>query len=801
MNNQIEPHFKENYQNAKSKPEVTFQGEKYRITVLTERLVRLEYNQNGTFFDDLTEQVINRNFDIPKFTVHQDDRYLEITTSYFRLRYQKEKTFDGLNIEIILLKENGEAAPNPWNPKSREVRNFQTSGYGIINLEKPDYQKGLYSMDGYVTLDDSQSLIVNTDGFLSQNTIPRKDIYVLTYRRDFGLCLKDYYSLTGYPPLIPRYALGIWWNKNEIYNFEEINKLVNQFHKHKIPLSVILLDEFWHLKDASDLTKYQTGYTFNRNLFSDPKYLCDFLHERGIAIGLNINPKEGFMPHEDHYQELANLLGIQDRRIIPFNVFDKTILNAYFQIFLRPLEELGIDFYELSYQDNYETLRALNQYHFKEANRKTEKRGFLLTRNAGISAHRYTGLYSGETLVSWDTLKFLPYFNSMASNKGLSWWSHDIGGYTNGMEEAELYMRYIQLGCFSPIFRLSSRGGRYYKREPWKWDIKTLTIVQEYCELRQRLIPYLYSEAYSYHKVGLPLVQPLYYNNPEVYDEPLYKNEYQFGKELLVAPITQKRNEIMNRTMERIFLPTGVWYDFKTGKKFTGNNRYTVFYKDEDYPVFARSGAIIPLANLSENRNDTSAPNSMEIHIFPGKSNIYELYEDDGKTNLYKQGYYLKSAIDYNYMQNNYTVIIRPIEGKSGIVPEIRDYTIRFRNCRKADQVIVHLDQDIIPSESYIEDNDFIVEVKNVKTTAQLTVNCKGKDIEIDAIRVINEDIDSIISDLQIKTALKEMLSNIVFSDMDYTRKRIEIKKLKNVGLDTGTIKQFIKLLEYVSEI
>ena len=328
-----------------------------------------------------------------------------------------------------------------------------------------------------------------------------------------------------------------------------------------------------------------------------------------------------------------------------------------------------------------------------------------------------------------------------------------------------------------------------------------MTIVQEYCELRQRLIPYLYSEAYSYHKVGLPLVQPLYYNNPEVYDEPLYKNEYQFGKELLVAPITQKRNEIMNRTMERIFLPTGVWYDFKTGKKFTGNNRYTVFYKDEDYPVFARSGAIIPLANLSENRNDTSAPNSMEIHIFPGKSNIYELYEDDGKTNLYKQGYYLKSAIDYNYMQNNYTVIIRPIEGKSGIVPEIRDYTIRFRNCRKADQVIVHLDQDIIPSESYIEDNDFIVEVKNVKTTAQLTVNCKGKDIEIDAIRVINEDIDSIISDLQIKTALKEMLSNIVFSDMDYTRKRIEIKKLKNVGLDTGTIKQFIKLLEYVSEI
>lgn len=801
MNNQLESHFQENYANAKAKQEVTFQGEKYRITVLTERLVRLEFSPTGVFFDDLTEQVINRNFDIPKFSVHQDDKFLEITTSYFRLRYQKEKAFDGLNIEIVLLKENGEAAPNPWNPKSREVRNFQTSGYGIVNLEKPDYQKGLYSTDGYVTLDDSPSMIVNSDGFLSPNTVPRKDIYVFTYRRDFGLCLKDYYTLTGYPPLIPRYALGIWWNKKEIYNFEGINKLITQFNKYKIPISVILLDEFWHLKDASDLTKYKTGFTFNRNLFSDPSYLCNFLHERGIFLGLSIDPSEGIMAHEDHYQELATMLNITDRRTIPFNVFDKLILNAYFRIFLRPLEKIGVDFFQLDYKDNLETLRALNKYHFKESNRLTEKRGFLLSRNGGVSAHRYTGLYSGETLVSWDTLKTLPYFNSMASNKGLSWWSHDIGGYTNGVEEAELYMRYIQLGCFSPIFRLSSRGGKYYKREPWKWDVKTLTIVQEYCELRQRLIPYLYSEAYNYHKIGLPLVQPLYYNNPEVYDEPLYKNEYYFGKELLIAPITQRRNNIMNRTMEKIFLPNGVWYDFKTGKKFTGNNRFTVFYKDEDYPVFARSGAIIPLSILDEKINDTSSPENMEIHIFPGKSNIYELYEDDGNSRLYEQGYFLRSAIDYNYMQNNYTVIIRPLEGKSGVIKEKRNYKIRFRNCRKADQVVVHLDQDIIPSESYIEDNDFIVEIKDVKTTSQLTVNCKGKDIEIDAIRVINEDIDSIISDLQIKTALKEMLANIVFSDMDYARKRIEIKKLKSAGLDSDTIKQFIKLLEYVSEI
>src|SRR5699024_6446943 len=136
-----------------------------------------------------------------------------------------------------------------------------------------DYQKGLYSVDGFVSLDDSPSMIVSEDGFLIMPVTPRIDWYVFLYRRDFGLCLRDYFMLTGFPDLIPRYALGIWWNKNEIYNFQDIVSLVNSFNRYQIPLSILLLGEFWHLKDARDLTKYKTGYTFNRNLFSDPAHL------------------------------------------------------------------------------------------------------------------------------------------------------------------------------------------------------------------------------------------------------------------------------------------------------------------------------------------------------------------------------------------------------------------------------------------------------------------------------------------------------------------------------------------------
>jgi len=797
MNSNMDIHFKVDYTNAKSKSETIFQGEHYRITVLTERLVRLEFSKNGTFFDDLTEQVINRNFAVPDFKVVQDDRYLEITTKYFLLKYQKEKPFEGLNIEIMLLNTD-----KSWHIKNNEVRNFKTSGFGIQG-STPNYQKGLYSVDGFVTIDDNPSMILNSDGFLYPNNTPRTDLYVFMYRRDYGLCLRDYYTLTGYPALIPRYALGIWWNKNEIYNFNDISDLLMNFNRYKIPISILLLDEFWHLKDARDLVKFHTGFTFNRNLFSDPAYFTQYLHERGVKLGLMIDPAEGIMPHEDHYEEIAKKLGLMDKSTIPFNVLDKFILMNYFHVLIKPLEDKGVDFFWIDYRNNKDiyTTRALIKYHFDNYLQYKDKRGLVLAPNMGIASHRYPVLYSGKTLVSWDTLNTVPYFNSMGSNKGLSWWSHDIGGYENGMEEAELYMRYVQLGCFSPIFRFASKGGKYYKREPWKWDVQTLKIVQDYCTLRHRLIPYLYTEAYKYHATGMPLVQPLYYQNPEIYDEPDYKNEYCFGTELLVAPITHHKDELMNRTVEKVFLPEGVWYDFKTGKKFLGNKRYVTFYKNEDYPVFARSGSIIPLADLEENRNITNSPKSMEIHIFPGKSNIYNLYEDDGETRMFEEGYYIKSSIDYNYLQNNFTVIIRPLEGKSGIIPDTRDYKIRFRNTRKADEVIVYLDTDLYPKTSYVEDADFVVEVKNVKTTSQLSINCKGKDIEIDASRLINEDIDAIISDLQIKTNLKEMLAQIIFSDLEIKKKRIEIRKLKNKGLDQKFIRMFMRLLEYVSEI
>ena len=786
-----------------------FKGSKYRITVLSERLIRLEYHPEGKFLDEKTEFAVNRNFPAFEYKVQQDGQFLQISTSYFVLTYKKEAPFSAAkfapdaNLKVTLVNTD-----KYWYFNHPEARNFGGSAISLdANGTNTKLSRGLYSTDGFASIDDSKSLIIDNDGFIRKpDDNNRVDTYLFMYRRDFGLCLKDYFHLTGKPALIPRYALGIWWNREKIYTDEDIKKIIHTFNKYKIPLSVVLLTDFWHIKDSRNLDKYKTGYTFNPGLFPDPFDFTNYLHERGVRVGLAIDPYEGIYPHELMYKEIKQELGLEGEKdkVIPFNAFDKKTLNVYFNKLISPLVHDGIDFFWIDYKKDLSTLKALDYYHYSDLFIKSNNRPLLLSRNTMSAAHRYPIHYSGETTVSWDTLNYLPAFNSSASNIGLSWWSHDVGGFKEGIEDSELYMRYVQFSTYSPIFRFAAKRGPYYKREPWLWDVKTFNVVRDYCSLRQRLIPYIYSEGYKYSNTGMPLVQPLYYTNPEVYDEPQYKNEYFFGTELLVSPITKKKDEIMNRVVQRIYLPKGMWYDFKTGKKFPGNKRYIAFYKDEDYPVFAKAGTIVPLSVFDENINVSNIPSKMEIHIFPGESNTYKLYEDDGVNKLYEKCYYTITTIDYNYMQNNYTLIIRPSEGKNGILPPTRDYVVRFRNTRQADDVVIYIDQSKadLEYETYQDDTDFIVSIKDAPTTKQLTINCKGKDIEIDAVRIINEDINSIISDLGIRTMLKERIAAIIFSkDLSIRKKRIMIRKLKKDGLSSLFIRMFLNLLEYISQL
>ncbi len=786
------------YNNSKSKDAAVLKGKNYRITVLTERLIRIEYNKNGVFEDRPTQLATFRNFDIPEFTVKQDAKFLEITNKYFKLEYSKENNINSIsNLKIHL-----QSTDKIWYYNHPEIRNLDSTLMSLDDYnKKTKFEKGLYSEDGFVSINDSSSRVIGEYGTLVEREKDIIDIYVFLYRKDFDLCLKDYFTLTGYPPLIPRYALGNWWSKDYNYNEEGLKKLFVRFEKESIPISVLLLDKDWHIRNYNNNNNLITGYTFNKQLFPNPGTFIKNMHKKGIRVGLYNNPVEGVHIHEEMYAKSKQYLNGPENKPIPFAPFNPVFLDVYLKLLLHPLEAIGVDFFWSDYYNKNEKLIhfILSHYLFVDSGRLEKKRSMLLSRNPMIASHRYGTLYSGKTRVSWSMLRLLPYYNSSACNIGLSWWSHDIGGFYSGIEDGELYLRYVQLGCFSPIFRIHVDKGRYYKREPWRWDVKTFEIVREYMQLRHRIVPYIYSEAYKYHKVGSPLIQPLYYKNPTVQYQPLFKNQYYFGSEILVSPLTHKKDVIMNRVIHKFYLPTGLWYDFKTGKKFPGDRSYVSFFRDEDYPVFVKSGGVLPLSG--ELNNGLTVPENLEIHIFPGKSNTYNLYEDDGISNLYKQGYFLKTSIDYNYQENNYTLIIRPTEGKSGIIPEKRNYKIRFRNTRQTNDLIVKFDDNDLKFNCFDDEKDFILEINDVPTIGQLTIICRGKAIEIDAVRLINEEIDSIISDLLIETKLKDKISSILFSDLPIKKKRIKIRKLKREKLEDKFIKMFLRLLEYIEQI
>jgi len=778
-----------------------YAGKKYRISILSEVLIRFEYSENGTFNDYPTMFASNRSFSKPKITFREDQNVILLNNDIFTIQYIKEKPFVGSRFAPEQnLKVTINNTDKIWYFNHPEVRNFKGTFYSLDGVKNdPPMDKGLFSLDGFVSIDDSRTPILTENGNIIAPNYKNIDTYLFVYNKDFGLALRDYFNLTGHAPLIPRYLLGNWWYKNEAYNVNDLQKIVTHFKKNNIPLSVLLLGEYERTKNKDS----NLSFSLNKIGIPSTENLSNFLHSNNIYLGCNTKTDGNLSQNEEKFPLFSQMYGIN--KTLPINVYDEKFMVSFLNTIINSMFNSGIDFLWIDDDNKKNALRdfVMNYYIFNYMGLNKQKRNIIMSRNFGYLPHKFGILYSGKTNVSWKTLRSLPFYNANASNIGVSWWSHDIGGFENGTEDSELYMRWVQFGTYSPILRLSSNFGKYYKREPWKWDARTFKVVHDYLRLRHRLIPYLYSEAYKYSSVGSPLIQPLYYKYPETYDEKLYRNEYYFGTELFVCPIVDPKDNVMDRVVHQVFLPNGVWYDFKTGKKFPGAHRYVTFYKDEDYPVYARTGAIIPMMILDENNlNNTKNPENLEVHIFPGRSNTYKLYEDDGITDMYKEGYSNITEINYYYKENDFSVSIEPKDGGNlSVLPKLRNYIIRFRNTKYTKDVQVFADEMSIPFESYVDDTDFIVKFDNVKTSSKIYVHCKGSNIEIDAERVINEDLESIISDLRITTELKIEIDKIIFSKKSIKEKRIAIRRLKRKGLDDVFVKMFLKLLEYVAEI
>ena len=676
-------------------PENMIQGEHYRITVLTKSLVRLEYSPDGIFTDAPTQTVLNRNFPQVSFEVRETPEELEIRTEYFQLNYdKKEFTSHGLSCYALGMPGGNR---NAWRYGAKN-ENLKGTARTLDNVNGAcELEDGILSLwCGCVALDDSRTLTLREDGWVEPRKKGIQDLYLFAYGHRYLEALKDFYHLCGETPMLPRFALGNWWSRYYKYTEESYMELMERFDQEQIPFSVAVIDMDWHLVDIDP--KYGTGwtgYTWNREFFPDPEKKKKKLHDRGMKTTLNLHPADGIRGFEDCYPQMAEAMGLDPEKEEPvnFDIANPDFLEAYLEKTLHPLEEEGVDFWWVDWQqgtnskmEGLDPLWMLNHYHFLDSARNG-KRPMTFSRYAGPGSHRYPVGFSGDTLITWESLDFQPYFTSTASNIGSGWWSHDIGGHMLGYKNDEMEARWYQFGVFSPINRLHSSSSEFNGKEPWRFKKEVHDTMCEFLRLRHRLLPYLYTMNHRAWAEGEPICQPMYYAYPENWDAYGRKNEYFFGSELIAAPVTTARIENLNVAKTKVWLPEGLWFDFFTDTVYQGGRNQNMYRSIDQIPVLAKAGAILPMTDEIRAIDTEKNPEELTVRVYPGADNSFTLYEDDNITEGYRQGICAVTEMNLNWQEKTFT--IKPSAGDLTLLPEQRTWKIELHKVTAEEAVVL----------------------------------------------------------------------------------------------------------------
>ena len=659
-------------------------GDCWRITVLTDRLLRLEYSRQGQFPDSATQLAVNRHFPPVSFRVTEYEGKLVLTTSALRLTYDRRPfSPDGLMVEVNDRNSVFSAVWHYGDPPQDLLGTARTldGADGPIPLEH-----GILSAEGWSVLSDRGSALMDETGAVSPRPDPEgEDLYFFGYGRDYLGCLRDFYRLTGPTPLLPRFALGNWWSRYYRYSQAEYLQLMDRFAAENLPFTVSVIDMDWHVTDVDP--KYGTGwtgFTWNRDLFPDPDGFLQDLHRRGLRVTLNLHPADGVRAFEDCYKPFAAFMGVDQSHgdPIPFRLADPKFREGYFRFALRPLEDQGVDFWWIDWQQGtnsgaagLDPLWLLNHFQYLDHAARHD-RGLLFSRYAGPGSHRYPVGFSGDTLVTWESLDFQPYFTANASNIGYGWWSHDIGGHMGGFKDGEMALRWLQFGVFSPIMRLHSTNNRFNSKEPWRYGPEIAAAMGAFLRLRHRLIPYTYTMNRRAALESVPLCEPMYYRDPDQWEAYRVPNQYRFGSELLVCPITRPADRATGLGSVTAWLPQGRWVDFFTGLVYEGGRKLALHRPREVFPVLAKAGAIVPLDGR-ETGNDTGNPPVLELNVFAGADGSFSLWEDDGVGDGRDPARWAETVLTFTWGETA-RLTIAPARGNTAALPQNRSYRLRL---------------------------------------------------------------------------------------------------------------------------
>lgn len=684
----------------KANPEAIVTEGDARFTVLTDRLIRMEWDEDRDFEDRATLVFINRDLEVPDYEVTRNENRVVITTDSLELEYTPNGgKFDSTNLEIEFQVSGGSRI---WHPGMENEGNLKGTTRTLDVVKgATELDDGILSRDGWALVNDTNRPLFDDSDWpwaVERADSNQQDWYFFGYGHDYKGALQDYTNVAGKIPMPPRFAFGLWWSRYWAYTDQGLKDLVRQYENHNTPLDVLVIDMDWHEtfelrwddgeEDQAGEWKGWTGYTWNETYFPDPEAFLDWTEEQGLKVPLNLHPASGIQPWETQYEEMARAMGIdpETREYVPFDIVDKEFTRNYFDIVIHPLEEQGVDFWWLDWQQWGKTEIEgvtptwwLNYVFFTDMQRNGEDRPILFHRWGGLGNHRYQIGFSGDHYTSWKSLDFQPYFTATASNVGYGYWSHDIGGHNPGPVSGELYTRWMQFGIFSPIVRTHTAKHPDGERRFWGFDYKYSRAMREAAHLRYRMAPYIYSMARVTYDTGVSILRPLYYEHPGVDRAYEFGNEYYFGEDLLVKPVTDSLSDESLLAEEDVWLPDGgEWIEWFTGRRIDGGQVVERTFSLDEIPVYARPGTIIPMQD-SRLRMNGKPLDPLVLTVFPGGSDSTRVYEDDGNGLAYKKGEYTWTPIRHQRTgPRSLRLEVLPTEGEFPGMQKRRNHVIRL---------------------------------------------------------------------------------------------------------------------------
>jgi alpha-glucosidase/alpha-D-xyloside xylohydrolase len=494
------------------------------------------------------------------------------------------------------------------------------------------------------------------------------DVFVVA-AKDPAVVMAEYARLTGKPEMPPLWSLGYLQSHRTLSGPDEVLGIAKTFREKKLPCDALIYlgTEFtpsgWNTRNGE--------FEWHKGNFPEPKKMIDELHARHFKVVLHI-VIEGRRMDGTVHDPCAPDKAVPSGRT-PEGRWPEDRNVACYWPYHKPLVDLGVDGWWPDQGDGLDAasrLRRIRMYFEGQQLWKPNERPFALHRNGHTGMARYAPfLWSGDVYTTWETLRT---HVSVAINTGLSGiplWGTDIGGFVPTAEyTGELHVRWFQFGAFCPLFR--AHGRTWHLRLPWGWNTGELgpdelsatsyrsgaanpapselrnaqvePICRKYLELRYRLMPYLYSAVRETCETGLPIVRALWLHHPEEPPAVARGDEYLWGRDILVAPVSEK-----GAVSRKLYLPRGTWYDFWTEERVEGGREIERPVDLATIPLYVRAGAVVPFGPLRQyTAEPVEGPLTLVVH--PGRDGAFTLYEDDGISFDFRRGEWMGLRIEWH---------------------------------------------------------------------------------------------------------------------------------------------------------